>query len=81
MFVIPLYLFGEDLVFCFVLALLEIFGSLELCQIHFLLRFQAFVVKTEINKQKIDYADPDQCRLNRLKDVNCTFFFNLLFLI
>lgn len=56
--VIPIYLFGEDLVFCFVLALPEIFGSPEFCQIHFLLWFQTFRVmeKTQINKSKINFT-------------------------
>lgn len=35
--VIPSYLFGENFVFCLVLALSESFGLPKLCQIQFLL--------------------------------------------
>ena len=61
-FVIPLHLFGEHLVFCFVLALSELFGSPEFCQIQFLLWFQTLGVMkgTEITKSKINYTTPEQ---------------------
>jgi len=40
--VISFYLFSQNLVFCFVLTLPEIFGTPEFSQIHFLLWFQTW---------------------------------------